>query len=163
MSHPLVLCYSVSVSLHCGFLLTCRVYVLSGCGSPSLFKAGWAGATADRAEIHPGLYPPVEKKGDVIKMGIFVEHGAESPEGLKSSLWGFCHCREKLEWSCRSENLPTLWWGPLTFCGSDIQESENIASLHNQITACDAVLEVSHHDLWLLITVNQIMASLVIL
>ncbi|MBZ3887564.1 Vacuolar protein sorting-associated protein 52-like protein [Sciurus carolinensis] len=29
----------------------------------------------------------------------------------------------------------------LDFYGLDIQESENIASLHNQITACDAVLE----------------------
>lgn len=26
---------------------------------------------------------------------------------------------------------------------SDIKESQNIASLHNQITACDSILEVS--------------------
>ena len=31
----------------------------------------------------------------------------------------------------------------LTHLDSDIKESQNIASLHNQITACDAILEVS--------------------
>lgn len=40
----------------------------------------------------------------------------------------------------------------MTCCESDIQESENIASLHNQITACDAVLEVSNHALGPLIS-----------
>lgn len=42
----------------------------------------------------------------------------------------------------------------LDFWGSDIQESENIASLHNQITACDAVLEVGGPRLWPLTTLN---------
>lgn len=42
---------------------------------------------------------------------------------------------------CRSAEL-CVQCEALDFCGSDIQESENIASLHNQITACDAVLEV---------------------
>lgn len=31
----------------------------------------------------------------------------------------------------------------LTKLVSDIKESQNIASLHNQITACDSILEVS--------------------
>ncbi len=30
-----------------------------------------------------------------------------------------------------------------TSAGADIKESQNIASLHNQITACDSILEVS--------------------
>lgn len=30
----------------------------------------------------------------------------------------------------------------LTVCLSDITESQNIALLHNQITACDSILEV---------------------
>lgn len=70
VSYPLVLCWFCLVFPHCNFLLTCHAYVLPGCGSPSLFKAGWAGTTADWAEIHSGLYPPAEGKGGVIKIGI---------------------------------------------------------------------------------------------
>lgn len=44
--------------------------------------------------------------------------------------------------------LENSWWCLfflfflLTYFGLDIKESQNIALLHNQITACDSILEV---------------------
>lgn len=88
-----------------------------------------------------------QRKGGVLLKWGFVECGADSLAG--GDLFSL---RVLSPWGGTGEALqvcgsPSSQRGPLTFCGSDIQESENIASLHNQITACDAVLEVRNHDL----------------
>lgn len=77
----------------------------------------------------------------LLKWG-FVEHGADSLTGGDIFSLRFLSSQGEIGKVLQIWGSPSLQRGPLTFCGSDIQESENIASLHNQITACDAVLEV---------------------
>lgn len=89
------------------------------------------------------MYPPAEGKDIVIDLGILWVWCRLPSWGSHLLSEVFSHFREKLERYQRSEDLH-LHCEALDFCGLDIQESENIASLHNQITACDAVLEVSN-------------------
>lgn len=103
-----------------------------------------------RSRNPSGLYPPAEERGAVIKTGILWGHGADSPAGAAALPLRFLPPQGEIERSCGGLRISMSTVRPLTCC--ELENAGETASLHNQITACDAVLEVSNHALGALIS-----------